>query len=108
MRWHARSGTLRAMLKVVSFSAVVAGFIAVLVGFTSSVAVVFQAAQGLGATADQTTSGVGAPGVGTGLPSIGLSLWSRQPVLPAWSTPGAALLAATHGMTLPLATGAFI
>jgi len=96
------------MLKDVSFSAVVAGFIAVLVGFTSSVAVVFQAAQGLGATADQTTSWMWALGVGTGLTSIGLSLWYRQPVLTAWSTPGAALLAATHGMTLPLATGAFI
>jgi benzoate membrane transport protein len=96
------------MLKDVSFSAVVAGFIAVLVGFTSSVAIVFQAAQGLGATADQTTSWMWALGVGTGLTSIGLSLWYRQPVLTAWSTPGAALLAATHGMTLPLATGAFI
>ena len=47
-------------------------------------------------------------GVGTGITSIGLSLWFRQPVLTAWSTPGAALLAATHGMTLPQATGAFI
>ncbi|MCK9688817.1 benzoate/H(+) symporter BenE family transporter [Scleromatobacter humisilvae] len=96
------------MLKDVSFSAVVAGFIAVLVGFTSSVAIVFQAAQGLGATPEQTTSWMWALGVGTGLTSIGLSLWYRQPVLTAWSTPGAALLAATHGMTLPVATGAFI
>ena len=96
------------MLKEVSLSAIVAGFIAVLVGFTSSVAIVFQAAQGLGATPEQTTSWMWALGVGTGLTSIGLSLWYRQPVLTAWSTPGAALLAATHGMTLPQATGAFI
>jgi benzoate membrane transport protein len=103
-----RSGTLRAMLKDVSFSAVIAGFIAVLVGFTSSVAIVFQAAQSLGATAEQTTSWMWALGVGTGLTSIGLSLWYRQPVLTAWSTPGAALLASTHGVTLASATGGFI
>jgi benzoate membrane transport protein len=47
-------------------------------------------------------------GVGTGLTSIGLSLWYRQPVLTAWSTPGAALLVATHGVSLPVATGAFL
>jgi len=96
------------MLKDLSLSAIVAGFIAVLVGFTSSVAIVFQAAQGLGATPEQATSWMWALGVGTGITSIGLSLWYRQPVLTAWSTPGAALLAATHGMSLPQATGAFI
>ena len=96
------------MLKDVSFSAVVAGFIAVLVGFTSSVAIVFQAAQALGATPAQITSWMWALGVGTGLTSIALSLWYRQPVLTAWSTPGAALLVATHGVSLPAATGAFI
>ena len=96
------------MFKDVSLSAVVAGFIAVLVGFTSSVAIVFQAAQGLGATPEQITSWMWALGVGTGLTSIGLSLWYRQPVLTAWSTPGAALLVATHGVSLPAATGGFI
>ncbi|MET0384196.1 MAG: benzoate/H(+) symporter BenE family transporter [Burkholderiaceae bacterium] len=96
------------MLKDVSFSAVVAGFIAVLVGFTSSVAIVFQAAQALGATPMQTTSWMWALGLGTGLTSIGLSWAYRQPVLTAWSTPGAALLVASHGVTLPVATGAFI
>jgi benzoate membrane transport protein len=96
------------MLKDLSLSALVAGLIAVLVGFTSSVAIVFQAAQALGATPAQITSWMWALGVGTGLTSIGLSLWTRQPVLTAWSTPGAALLAASHGATLPVATGAFV
>jgi len=96
------------MFKDVSFSAVVAGFIAVLVGITSSVAIVFQAAQALGATPAQTTSWIWALGVGMAVTSIGLSLWYRQPVLTAWSTPGAALLAATHGVSLPSATGGFI
>ena len=96
------------MLKDLSLSAVVAGFVAVLVGFTSSVAIVFQAAQALGATPAQTTSWMWALGLGMGLTSLGLSLWTRRPVLTAWSTPGAALIAATHGVALPEATGAFV
>ena len=97
------------MLKDMSLSAVVAGFVAVLVGFTSSVAIVFAAAQALGATPAQTTSWIWALGLGMGLTSLGLSLRYRQPVLTAWSTPGAALLRrATSGVGLPEATGAFI
>ena len=100
---------MRAMLKDLSLSAVVAGFVAVLVGFTSSVAIVFQAAAALGATPAQTTSWIWALGLGMGLTSAGLSLWYRQPVLTAWSTPGAALLV-TAGVGLPMAeaVGAFI
>ncbi|HRZ62527.1 MAG TPA: benzoate/H(+) symporter BenE family transporter, partial [Rubrivivax sp.] len=69
-----------------SLSAVVAGFVAVLVGFTSSVVLVFAAAQALGATPAQTTSWIWALGLGMAATSIGLSLWTRQPVLTAWST----------------------
>jgi benzoate membrane transport protein len=43
-----------------------------------------------------------------GLTSLALSLWTRQPVLTAWSTPGAALLASTSGVEMPEAIGAFI
>ena len=96
------------MLKDVSLSAIVAGCISVLVGFTSSVAIVFAAAQSLGATPAQITSWIWALGLGTGITSIVVTLWYRQPVLIAWSTPGSALLAATHGVSLQTATGAFI
>ncbi|NRF69648.1 benzoate/H(+) symporter BenE family transporter [Aquincola sp. S2] len=91
-----------------STPAVVAGFVAVLVGYTSSVAIVFQAAQALGATPAQTASWMWALGLAMGLSTIALSGWTRQPVLTAWSTPGAALLAATQGIPLPEATGAFV
>ena len=91
-----------------SLSAVVAGFVAVLVGYTSSVAIVFQAAQALGATPAQTASWMWALGLAMGLSCIGLSLRWRLPVLTAWSTPGAALIAATHGFSLAEATGAFM
>lgn len=88
--------------------ALVAGFVVVLVGFTSSVALVFQAAQALQATPAQTASWIWALGVGMGFTSVGLSWRYKQPVLIAWSTPGAALIAASSGITLPEATGAFL
>jgi len=99
---------MRRFMQDLSLPSTVAGFVAVLVGFTSSVAIVFQGAQALGATATQLTSWMWALGLGMGLTSLGLSLWTRQPVLTAWSTPGAALLASTSGVAMPEAVGAFI
>ena len=95
----------------VSLPAVTAGFVAVLVGFTSSVAIVFQAATALGATPAQISSWMWALGLGMGLCSALPSLLLRKPVMVAWSTPGAAVLAtaaAAGGFTLAQATGAFI
>lgn len=95
----------------VSLSAVTAGFVAVLVGFTSSVAIVFSAASALGATPRQIASWMWALGIGMGLTSMLPSLWWRKPVMIAWSTPGAAVLAtaaAAGGFTLAQAVGAFI
>ncbi len=92
-----------------SLSSFVAGFVCVLVGFTSSAVIVFQAAQASGAGPAETASWIWALGLGCGLTSIGLALRYRQPIVTAWSTPGAALLAASSmGLTLPQATGAFI
>lgn len=99
---------MRRLLRDMSAPAVVAGFVAVLVGFTSSVAIVFQAAQALGATPAQTSSWIWALGLGMGITSLGLSLWTRQPVLTAWSTPGAALIAASSGLSMAEGIGAFI
>jgi benzoate membrane transport protein len=98
----------RSFWRDVSLSAVIAGFVAVLVGFTSSVVIVFAAAQALGATPAQTTSWMWSLGLGMGATSIGLSLWTRQPVLTAWSTPGAALLAGSSGLAMDEAVGAFV
>jgi benzoate membrane transport protein len=97
------------MFAGLSVSAVVAGFVAVLVGFTSSVVIVFQAATALGATPAQMASWIWALGLGMGLTSLGLSLWARQPVLTAWSTPGAALLVtAGAGTDMAHGVGAFV
>ena len=94
-----------------SISAATAGFVAVLVGFTSSVAIVFQAATALGATPAQTSSWMWALGLGMGLCTLLPSLWLRQPVMVAWSTPGAAVLAtagAAGGFHMEQAIGAFL
>ena len=96
------------LLQDFSPSTVVAGFVAVLVGYTSSVAIIFQATVALGATPAQTASWLWALGLGMGLTSLALSLWTRQPILTAWSTPGAALLASTSGVEMPEAIGAFV
>ena len=80
------------LLRDQSLSAVAAGFVTVLVGFASSAAIVFQAAQALGATPAQTASWMWALGIGMGLTCIALSLRWKMPVVTAWSTPGAAVL----------------
>jgi benzoate membrane transport protein len=96
-------------LKDFSVSSIVAGFVAVLVGFTSSAVIVFEAARAAGATPEQAGSWMSALGLGMGLTSIGLSLRYRMPVLTAWSTPGAALLiTSVAGLPLAQTIGAFV
>ena len=97
--------------KDLSVSAVSAGFVAVLVGFTSSVAIVVQAAQSFHATPGEIASWMWALGLGMGLCSLVPSLWLRKPVMVAWSTPGAAVLAAagtTGQFDMAQAIGAFL
>lgn len=92
-----------------SLSAIVAGFVAVLVGFASSVAIVFQAAAAAGASAEITASWVGILGFAMGVSCIGFSWYYKAPILTAWSTPGAALLATSlQGISLAEAVGVFM
>ena len=92
-----------------SLSAVVAGFVAVLVGFSSSAVFVFEAARVLGANAAQSASWLWALGVGMALTSTVLSLRYRMPIITAWSTPAAALLiSSSSGVRLAEAVGAFV
>ncbi|NJN58417.1 MAG: benzoate/H(+) symporter BenE family transporter [Leptolyngbyaceae cyanobacterium SL_5_9] len=97
------------LLKDFSISAAIAGFVTVLVGFTSSAVIVFQAAQALGASPAEIGSWMGALGLGMGLTCIVLSLRYRVPVVTAWSTPGAAMLITTAaGVPMEEAIGAFL
>lgn len=89
--------------------AVGAAVIAVLIGMTSSAAIVFTAAKAAGATSRELASWMLVLGIGIGVTCIGLSLRYRIPVVTAWSTPGAALLATSlHGATMAQAIGAFL
>ncbi|WGL14993.1 benzoate/H(+) symporter BenE family transporter [Microbulbifer bruguierae] len=101
--------TQRSLIADSTLSTVSAGFVAVMVGFASSVAIVLQAAAAAGANEAQMVSWIGALGLGMGLTCIGFSWYYRAPVLTAWSTPGAALLATSlSGVSLPEAVGAFL
>jgi benzoate membrane transport protein len=81
----------------------------ILVGFSSTVLVVMEGLKGVGASPNQQASAIAALSIGMALSGLTLALRSRQPVLTAWSTPGAVLLAtAGIGVTFPQAVGAFL
>ena len=90
-------------------SAVVAGFIAMMTGYTSSLVLMFQAGQAAGLTSGQISSWIWALSIGMAVCSIGLSLRYRAPITIAWSTPGAALLITSlGGVSYGEAIGAYI
>ena len=97
------------LLRDSSVASIAAGFVTVLVGFASSAAIVFQAAQALDATPAQTASWMWALGLGMGVTCIGLSLRWKMPVVTAWSTPGAAVLATSAaGVSMGEAVAGFL
>ncbi|TDX29621.1 benzoate/H(+) symporter BenE family transporter [Rhodovulum visakhapatnamense] len=97
------------MIFGLKISHLVAGFIAVLLGYTSSVAIIFQAIDVLGASQAQANSWMLALGLGMGASGLILSLRYRMPILTAWSTPGAALLVISlDGVPMNEAIGAFV
>ena len=85
-----------------------AATVAALVGYAASVAILLTAATALGATAEQTASWLLAISLGKAVGSALLSRNSKVPVVLAWSTPGAALIAATQGISFAEGVGAFI
>ncbi|TNC52974.1 benzoate/H(+) symporter BenE family transporter [Rubellimicrobium rubrum] len=89
-------------------SLVSAALVAALVGFGSTIALVLAAAAAVDATPTQTASWVLAVALAKAAGSAGLSFWARMPVVLAWSTPGAALVAATSGLSMEQAVGAFV
>lgn len=89
---------------------VLAGVVTALVGFTSSFAVVLTGLHAVGASSAQAASGLLALSLTMGLACIVLAWRYRMPITAAWSTPGAALLAATGTVEggWPAAVGAFL
>lgn len=89
-------------------SVVVSSFVAAIVGFGGTLALVIAAAGAVGATQAQTASMVTAVCLAKAAETLILSWWTRMPVITAWSTPGAALIGASAGFTMGEAVGAFV
>ncbi len=89
---------------------ILAGVVTALVGFTSSFAVVLTGLSAVGASPAQAASGLLVLSITMGLACAILASRYRMPITAAWSTPGAALLAATGVVDggWPAATGAFL
>ena len=84
-------------MKSLSASTVLAGILIVIVGFTGSLVLTFDVADKANLSSAELSSWVWSICVGSGILSLGLSWWYRQPVLAAWNTPGLALLATSLG-----------
>jgi benzoate membrane transport protein len=92
-----------------SLSTVVAGFVAMMTGYTSSLVLMFQAGRAAHLSDAQISSWIWALSMGMALCTIGLSLRFRAPIVIAWSTPGAALLVSSlPHVAYPEAIGAFV
>ncbi len=89
-------------------SIVTSAVVAALVGFGSTIAIIIAAAQAVGADPAQTSSWVAALCLSMAATSGYLSVRYRMPVVTAWSTPGAALIAASSGISIHAAVGSFL
>ena len=108
-RYARAMGLLRALRRDVSLSAVVAGFVIVLVSYSSSLVIVLEAAKAAELDAARTASWVWAISIGSGVSGLVLTAFTRTPIICAWSTPGAALLIASiRGFSFEEAVGAFL
>lgn len=93
----------------VQLSVITAAIVAMLVGIAGALAIVLAATEAVGATPAETASWVTALLIAMSLTSGILSWRYRIPVITAWSTPGAAVIAATGGaIGLKAAAGAFV
>lgn len=90
------------------FSMISAALVAALVGYGSTIALILAAAAAVGADAAQTASWVAGICFAKAIGSALLSTWKKVPMVLAWSTPGAALIAASTGVDIHQAVGAFI
>lgn len=97
------------VVRDLSFSAIVAGFLAVLVSYSGPLAIFFQAGSSAGISQEMMTSWVWAISMGAAISGIILSLWLKAPIVTAWSAPGTALLVTLFpDLSLNEAVGAYI
>lgn len=88
---------------------IVAAITAAIVGFGGSVAIVLGAADAVHASPAETASWITALCWAIAVSTAVLSVRHKLPIITAWSTPGAALIAASAtSLDLPTAVGAFV
>jgi len=91
------------------FSLTSSALTAVVVGFASTILIIMQAADRVGANEAEKASWAASLCVGMAITTFILSWRYKMPIITAWSTPGAALIGATTmGIDYPSAIGAFI
>ncbi|MDQ0510181.1 benzoate/H(+) symporter BenE family transporter [Ancylobacter amanitiformis] len=89
-------------------SVITSAVVAALVGFGGTLALIVAASQAVGATPAQTSSAVIGLCLSMAASSAFLGWRHRMPIITAWSTPGAALIAGSHGLVIETAVGAFL
>jgi benzoate membrane transport protein len=87
------------MIREISIPAIYMGLLAAFVGYSASFAIVLAGLMAMGASDGQAATGLFFATIGMGICSIWLPAVTRIPAAVAWSTPGAAFLAAS--VTLP-------
>jgi len=103
------TGTTASAARAGWFSLISSTLAAVVVGFASTILVVMEAARSVGATPGQQASWAAALCFGMAATSFYLSWRYRMPMITAWSTPGAVLIATSGGgITYANALGAFV
>ena len=91
------------------FSLTSSALTAVVVGFASTILVIMEAARAVGATPSQQASWAAALCFGMAVTTLILSWRYKMPMITAWSTPGAVLIATSAtGVTYANALGAFV
>ncbi len=83
------------MFRRLSVQAISMGLLAAFVGYSASFAIVLAGLTAMGASDAQAATGLFFASIGMGICSIWLPAVTRIPAAVAWSTPGAAFLAAT-------------
>ena len=99
-----RAGTGGGWFGIISSAAT-----AVVVGFASTILLIMEAARAVGASPAQQASWAAALCFGMAATTLWLSWHHRMPIITAWSTPGAALIATSaSGISYNEAIGAFL
>ena len=92
-----------------SLSAVLAGFLAVVISYSGPLVIFFQAASAAHAPQAMVSSWIWAISLGAGLSGLWLSWRLKTPIITAWSAPGTALLVTLFpAMSINEAVGAYI